>query len=173
MNEKWCMRFKMKYPEGDAYDGIVISNLKTHIILRQFKDFEAGGILILPKKYIKGYCDGDSEKCSNSIIEENGQKNNIDVPQWVTSCVNIREVIRELKKHEIWPSVETISNEGKDTVLYIGAILECLEKEFFLHCYDGSGKWEKEYLLDYGNITVIRFGDKYTMHFNKYMKNLL
>jgi hypothetical protein len=71
LDEKWCLRLKTRNPDGDNYDGIVTQIKSTFIVLREETDFDFDGIIILPKKVIKGYRDCEYERCLNEILREN------------------------------------------------------------------------------------------------------
>jgi hypothetical protein len=122
LDEKWCLRFKTRHPDGDNCDGIVTQIKSTFIVLREEADFDFDGIIILPKKVIKGYRDGEYELCQNEILRENNTLRKACSPKWLTACVTLPEVIRELQKRDVWPGVEIISNRNAETAFYIGPI---------------------------------------------------
>ena len=66
--EQWLMRFKTKHPDGDNYDGVITHIKPAFVVLREEKDFELDGIIILPKRVIKGVRDGRYDRCCNQIL---------------------------------------------------------------------------------------------------------
>lgn len=171
LNKKWLVRFITKHPDGDCYDGIVLKEAKDFIVIASENDFEFDGILILSKKFIKGFRDGKFEKCFNEIIRFNSQIKKIKLPTWLNKCQHIKNIFQEIKNHNIWPLVEIVFNKGKKSDFYIGLILGGNEKEVGVRGYNAMGKWEKEYVLDYNEILRISFNDKYSKHFNNFMKS--
>lgn len=171
LKKKQVVRFITKHPEGDCYDGVVVKDAKSFIAIALTDDFEFDGITILAKKYIKGYRDGEDEKCYNEIIKFNGQINKIKVPTWLKNCKTLEDIARQFKKLNIWPAIEVLFDKGKDSALFIGPVLGGNNKEFELYCYDAAGKWEDGYVLAYKEIFKIEFNYKYCKHFNKYMKS--
>jgi hypothetical protein len=170
LDEKWCLRFKTRHPDGDNYDGVVTQINREFIVLREEDDFEFDGITILPKKSIKGCRDGKYEQCCNEILRENGAIRKCDSPRWLNGCETLPEVIRELKRRDIWPGVETIFAGNSKTAFYIGPITRAADDCFYLRCYDAAGKWEKEYELTYDEIFRIEFNSRYCNQFNAYMR---
>jgi len=170
LKRKWLIRLKTKHPDGDCYDGIILKETESFIIIAAELDFEFDGILILAKKYIKGYRDAKFEKCGNEIIRFNGQLKKIKLPSWLNQCNKMEDVFREIKRHDIWPLVEILFNKNKESAFYMGSITGGNIKEFGIRSYDATGKWEKEYILNYDEVLRIGFHDKYSTNFNNFMK---
>lgn len=171
LEQKWRIRFKTNHPDGDTFDGIVTHIAPNFIIMREEWDFEFNGIVLLQKKNIKGYRDGKYEACFNAILQQNGQMKKLRVPRWLDSCKTIPQVIQNIKQHNIWPIIERLFNEGKETDFYIGPITEVSDESFSVYCYDAAGEWESEYKIRYEEIFRVEFDSKYCKHFNSYMRN--
>ena len=172
LDENWCLRFKTRHPEGDPYDGIVTQIKRSFIVLREEQDFDLDGINIFPKKSICGYRDGEYERCCNEILRENGALRKARSPNWMNKCETLPDVIKELKKRDIWPGVESIFNGSSDTAFYIGPITCTADDHFNLRCYDAAGKWEQEYKLIYNEIFRIEIDSKYCSRFSAHMRKL-
>lgn len=171
LKNKWCVRFKTAHPDKDVYDGVIIYNKSEFIVLHEEEGFEFDGFIIIPKKFIKKIRDGKYEKCCNQIIRQNGEIENLSAPDWIASCNNIRQLIKALKSEEIWAGIEIVFNQETKSAFYIGPITRIGTKNFYIKCYDATGKWEKEYKLSYQEIFKIEFDSKYCNHFNKFMKS--
>jgi hypothetical protein len=170
LDEKWCLRFKTRHPDGDIYDGIVTQIKSGFIVLREEEDFDFDGIIILPKKYVKGYRDGEYDQCCNEILRESGVLRKARSPSWLDAYETLPEVIRKLKRRDIWPGVEIVFNGDSETAFYIGPITRTADDYFYLRCYDAAGKWEKEYKLTYDEIFRFEIDSKYCNKFNAYMR---
>lgn len=168
--KKWLVRLKTKHPDGDAYDGIVLKETKSFVVLALEKDFEFYSICILAKKYIRSFRDGKFEKCFNKILRFNGQIRKLKLPRWLSRCEEIENVFRAMKRRNIWPIVEILFNKNKRSDFYIGSIVGGNDKEVGIRSYNAAGDWEKEYVLNYNEILRIEFNDKYSKHFNNFMK---
>jgi hypothetical protein len=170
LENKWVIRLKTVHPDGDSYDGIVMANKRLFLVIKEVREFEFDGTMILPKNVIRGYRDSDFEKCHNAVIRDNDQINKAEVPAWCHDCGSLREVFEYFKNHDIWPGVETLLDDGKTAAFCLGPITETSKRSFSLHCYDAAGRWEKVYCLDYDEVFRIEFDSKYCNHFNNYMK---
>jgi hypothetical protein len=169
--EQWLMRFKTKHPDGDNYDGVVTHIKSAFVVLREEKDFEWDGIIILPKRIIKGIRDGRYDRCYNQILRQNGAMKKLRSPGWLNSCETIPQVCASLMKRDIWPAIEIIFDDGAESAYYLGPITRVDEDRFFLRYYDAAGKWGKVYELDYDEVFKIEFDSRYCNHFNAYMKS--
>ena len=67
LDEKWCVRLTTSQPSGDAFDGVVIHIGKSIVALREFRDFQADGVLVFPKKSLAEVRDGELEVCEMSF----------------------------------------------------------------------------------------------------------
>lgn len=172
LRKKWYIKINTKHPDGDAYCGIVLTETRTFVVIAEYSEIEYDGIAVIPKKYIKSVRDGKNEKCLNEILRFNGQIKKAKAPKWLMSCETVQSIIAELMKRDIWPSVEMISEDGKNSAMYLGAIVgHDNETLFGQYAYSSDGKWEKEYILPFSGIFKIDLNDRYTKHFNKYMRS--
>jgi hypothetical protein len=165
------MRFKTAHPDGDNYDGVITHIKPRFFVLREERDFELDGVIILPKRFIKGVRDGKYERCSNQILRQNGAMKKLRSPSWLDSCETILQVFTSLMKRNVWPGVESIFNNLAESPFYIGPITRVADDRFFLKCYDAAGVWEKTYELNYDDVFKIEFDSQYCNHFNAYMKS--
>jgi hypothetical protein len=170
LDEQWCTRFKTGHPGGDRYDGVVMQIKPDFIVLREEEAFEFDGVVILAKKFIKGFRDGKYERCVNQILRENGAIKKLRAPRWLDSCETLQQVLTTLMRRDIWPGVEIVYNEGADSAFYLGVISGAEDEQFSIRSYDAAGKWEKNSVLDYDEIFKIEFNSKYCNHFNAHMK---
>ena len=169
--ERWCLRFTTIHPDGDAYQGVVTDIKQSFIVLSDEQDFEFTGSLIFPKKVIKGYRDGEFEKCCNAILRNNGQIKYARLPRWLATCDSIPQIIEKFQSKDIWPGIEVLFNDNTDSAFYIGPIDRLVDNGFFLKSYGADGKWEKEYKIQYSEIFRIEIGSKYCKYFNAYMRS--
>jgi len=163
--------FDYLHPDNDNYDGVITHNKLDFIVLREQKDFEFDGIVMLYKQFVKSIRDGKYERCANEILRYNGVIKKLRVPKWVSDCETMQQVFNMAKRRGIWLGVEIIFNEGNESAFYIGPITDADEKHFSIKCYDAAGKWEKEYQLDYAEVFRIEFDSKYCNNFNAFMKS--
>ncbi|MEO6589938.1 MAG: hypothetical protein ABIP06_11605 [Pyrinomonadaceae bacterium] len=169
LTKKWRIRLKTSHPDKDNYDGVVICNKSDFVVLREEIDFEFNGVVFIPKRFIKSIRDGKYDKCGNEILRQNGQLEQLNVPDWIFECENLNQILDSLKSQDIWAAIEIVSN--KNSSFYIGPITKIGKRNFRLHCYDAAGKWESEYKLPISGIFKIEFDSKYCNYFNAFMKS--
>jgi hypothetical protein len=171
LSEQWCMRFETLHPENDNYGGVITHIKPDFIVLREEEYFEFDGIVILPKRFIKNVRDGKYDKCCNEILRHNGAIKKFKAPNWIDACETIPQILSLMQKRDIWGAVEIIINDETDTDFYLGKFTQVNEKEFSIKSYDATGKWEKDFKLDFDGIFRIEFDSKYCNYFNSFMKS--
>ena len=168
LNEKWCVRLTTSQPSGDAFDGVVIHIGKSIVALREFRDFQADGVLVFPKKSLAEVRDGELEVCENKIIKHSGEIRNINKMKWLAGIDTVEDLIRVISKRKIWPAIEQIISD--DSALFVGSIVEVKNKFFEIYCYDAAGQWEGTKNIDYKKVFRVEFKSRYLNYFNDYMK---
>jgi hypothetical protein len=168
--ERWSMRFRTRHPEGENYDGIIVHIGQHFVVVREETDFEFDGIMVFPKKVIRGVRDGEFERCANEILRQNGALARLRVPSWLVGCATVRGVLTTLMKRNIWPGIETLLDDGS-TAFYLGPVESVSEDGFETKCYDAAGKWEAQYSFRWQEIFRVEVGSRYCTHFNKYMRD--
>ncbi len=171
--KKTLIRLITSHPKGDSFDGIVLYQTANFVTLASIVDFEFNGLVLISSKFIRGIRDSKFEKCYNRIIKFNKSIDKVRMPGWVKGCFLLEDVLRELERRRIWPSVEVVFLEDKtenNSAFYLGPIQDVNSKEFLIYGYDADGSWEKCYKLQIDEIFKIAFYDRYTTHFNKFME---
>lgn len=164
------MRFNTTHPGGDSYDGVVVAVGEDFIALREEEGFVFDGIQVLPSRVIDSVRDDRYDRCANEIIRVNGNLNRLKCPAWLLKCSSLNDVISSVNRRSIWPAIEVLSDDGNEGVLYLGPITHMEDVSFKLHCYDATGKWEREYKLNLGELFRIEFDSNYCNNFNRYMQ---
>jgi hypothetical protein len=168
LDEKWCVRLTTSQPSGDAFDGVVIHIGKSIVALREFRDFQADGVLVFPKKSLAEVRDGELEVCENKIIKHSGEIRNINKMKWLADIDTVEDLLRVISKRKIWPAIEQIISD--DSALFVGSIVEVKNKFFEIYCYDAAGQWEGAKNIDYKKVFRVEFKSRYLNYFNDYMK---
>jgi hypothetical protein len=164
------IRLKTRHPDGDNYDGVVTDIKRRFIVLREARDFEFDGLIVLPKKIIKGYRDGPFEACYNEILRKNRRLGDAKSPHWLASCNTISDVIGQLHRRDIWPAVVILTGDGCDWEFFIGPILRATNKGFNILPYDANGTWKPEHEIEYDEILRLEFDSRYVNAFNAFMR---
>jgi|GEM_PF-1861872 len=167
---KWALRLKTAIPEWGNFDGVVTHNNKSMVVFREFPEFAADGVLILPKKHICGYRDSGFERCANAILRDGGALDDLCAIPWLDQIESLPQLFQEFVTRDVWPGVEVVFDDGDQSAYYIGPVLSADDRGFALCCYDSNGKWEKVYRLEYQEVARVTLGDNYTTEFNRYMR---
>jgi len=170
LESQWCLELKTAIPDGGSFDGVVTHNRRQFVVVREFRDLAPDGVLVLPKKHIRGYRDGGFERCANAILRESQALENLRPIPWLDHVETLPELFREFVGRDFWPGVEVIFDDGRQSSFYIGPVFEADDAGFALCCYDANGKWEKVYRLEYDKVARVTLGDSYTTKFNRYMR---
>ncbi len=168
LDKKWCIHFLTNHPEGDAYDGVVIHLAKSLVVMHEFRDFVADGILVFPRKSVVSVRNGDFEVCENRILKRSGEIKSVKKIDWLKNIHSVKDLLSSLSKRNIWPAIEELK-DGK-SALYVGPITGIKKNSFMIYCYDAAGNWEDAYDIDYRNVYRIEFNSKYLNYFNEYMR---
>ena len=162
------MRFRTRHPDGDNYDGVVIHIARDFIVLREERDLEFDGMVLLRKSALRGVRNARFEACTNDILHEARTSNRVQAPKWVTKCTTVEAFLVALMKRSIWPGIEMLFGDGS-TAFYLGPVKSVSADGFVTKCYDAAGKWEKDYTLRWNEIFRIEVGSRYCRQFNRYM----
>lgn len=166
--KKLMIRIKTRHPDGDCFDSVVLENQKDFVVLQDFHDFESGGIVFVPKKWISGFRNGEFEKNFNKILRFIGDRKYIHPNEKFKKFKSFKEIFEYLKAKDVWPIIEIVFK--RSAVLYIGPITEVNDNSFKIYCYDANGKWEKNYKLNFRELFRMEIDSKYAKYFNKYMR---
>lgn len=169
LDDRWFMRFRTRHPEGDDYDAVILHVAQQFVIMREVDDFEFDGIIVLPKKFIRGVRDGKFERCANEILRQNGELKRLKVPSWIAGCATIKDLLTTLMKRSTWPAIEMLFDDGS-TALYLGPVESVSVEGFKTQCYDAAGEWENGYWFRWDELFRIEFDSRYCKHFNRYMR---
>jgi len=168
-NMQHTIRMSTSHPDGDAYDGVVLGLSKSIIVFQDVSDFKFEGVSILPRKWLTKIRDSKFEKCYDKILRLHDEIQNLNRKKWVNELTSIKSAIKVIHSKEIWPAIEVFDGKKK-TAMFLGPITEIHSKKFSIFAYDATGKWEKEYYINYSEVFCIQLFNQYTDRFNKYMK---
>lgn len=164
------MRWKTNHPDGDCYDGVVLDIKRRFVIIREEVSFGFDGLMVLPKKSLKGYRDGPFEQCTNEILESNGARETLNYPPWMKECDTLFQLFDGLKRRDIWPGVEVLYDDGQDYEFHLGQLTEAGPSEFRLMGCDAKGQWEHESSLSYAQVFRVEINSLYCDRFSEYMR---
>lgn len=161
------IRIRTKHPDGSNFDGIVLQNAKSLVVLLKMDDFEPNGIVVVPKKWIASIRDGKFEACADEVVRFSGSLKR-DALKWPSELDILPDIFAHLKERGIWPAVEILFRGGD--ALYLGPITEVTKDTMKIYCYDAAGMWEKEYEVNLAEVFKIEIQSRYARLFSEYMK---
>jgi hypothetical protein len=163
-----AIRIRTKHPDGTVLAGFILRNARSFLVIQEVTSFELDGIIILPKRWLRGICNGKNERGLNSVLQNVMNVASVSIDSAYGKLDTVAEILAHLKAESIWPAIEVVYK--REASIYIGPITTVSEKAFKVYCYDAAGEWEKEYELEYSEIFKIEIDSKYVRHFNEYMK---
>jgi hypothetical protein len=169
LRQKYCVRFRTNHPDQSDYDGIVTHIRPDYIVVREEYDFELEGIVVFSRKAVVACEERRCGKTFNEVLRHTGQMKDLKIPAWLDECCTFQDILGQLKKRRIWPAVEIV--QKKDTWFLVGPITHVEENGSLIRGYSADGKWGRDYPINYRYLHCIRFGDRYTRHFNRYMRD--
>lgn len=167
---RWCICVKTREPARNAYDGIVTHLTREYVVLREESELEMDGIVVLPRREIRGVRNSKYERCTNAILRENGELDALSVPSWLDTCKTLHDIFSELHRSDTWPAVEVVYRGRTRNALYLGPLTQVTKKFVTIRCYDAAGEWEDESRLAYDKIVRVEIESAYCRHFNAYMR---
>ena len=160
---------RIKHPDGTTLNGIILADKGPFYIIREFASFEPDGILIVPRKWLRGIRNSEHEICANAIIRNSKSINGaIDISVWLEKSTTVEEVLSGLSLNDLWPAIEVV--HGKESRMYLGRIVAISGKSFIMLCFDSDGVWIGEQKFKIADIFKIEFDSRYTINFSKYMR---
>jgi hypothetical protein len=118
----WIIMLRTRHPDGSRFDGIVVDNKKSFVIIQEITNFEEDGYVVIPKKWIKSVRNGEHERCANKVFRFIKPDVNITSLAPAIEFVNLASVVSYLRDNDVWPAVEVIYKG--EASLYLGPITE-------------------------------------------------
>lgn len=165
------MRWKTRHPDGDTYDGVVVSLQRSFIIVQEELSFQFDGFQLLPKRSLKGYRDGLFEQTDNKVLKFHKETRAAGCPDWLKNCKSLSQVFDALRRRGIWPGIETLVADEDDFEFFLGQITESTATEVRVLCYKATGEWEREFTIPYDQIFRVEILSTYCERFNEYMRS--
>jgi hypothetical protein len=149
--------------------GFILSLSKNFLLLQVGYDFMLDGYAIIPKDQFDSIRCNKADNKSKKIYKEEGLLNTqygiqepLSLKDWQGLFVNLKE----LDYHVV------IECEDKDDPeFFIGPIKRVNKDNVSIQYYDAMGKLEKKLTkIKFKDITIVKFGDRYSTTFRKYLK---
>lgn len=87
-------------------------------------------------------------------------KPSIDLTSWKT-------IFKSISRMDFWIIIENRNTND----FYIGKIKKVKKHSVVIKHFDAFGVWQKKIHIPYSEISSVRFGDRYSTNWKKYLKN--
>lgn len=153
---------------GDNLTGFILDFSSAFLLLHLNIDFLPDGYAIVPRDSFDYLRCGRSDRMSKRIYKGERLLETAKVLERpsLKSWPDLFRNLRELDYHVI---VECEDQEEPE--FFIGPVKKVLKQRVGIQHYNGVGKFDEELTtIAYNDITIIRFGDRYSTIFRKYLK---
>jgi len=167
LKKKWAIRLISKHPDSDNNEGIVLTYSRSIIAIREYDSFKPDGILFFARRAIARIRDGEFEECENKLIRMTGDDKAAKKQKWISNINNLKDLFSYCFKKHVWPAIEVV--HGKKSSIYLGPITKVTSSSIWIYCYDATGEWEDEYVINNKDVLRVEMFSHYVDTFNKYM----
>lgn len=149
--------------------GFILALSKQFLVLQVDNEFMLDGYAIIPKDRFSSIRCNSYDKAFKKIYKEEGI---LDTQYGFNQSLTLKswkELFLNLKKLEYHVIVECEDKDDPDFV--IGPIKRVTKNKVSIQYYDPAGVLQdKLTTLSYHDITILKFGDRYSTTFKKYLK---
>ncbi len=154
--------------ENDV-SGFLIDISDDFLLIQNTLDFSLDGYVIIRQDDFDSIRHSDYERTQGKIYRAEGiikKQYGLDVP---ISLLSWPEIFKSLKAADIHVIVE---NDNKDELeFWIGPVIKVNKNSVCIYNYDPNGKFDLKKTIKYDTIRIVRFGDRYSTTFRKYLKS--
>jgi len=170
IDKKDLVEILRAFTEGEAnIGGFMLDMSDDFLLLQMVEGFQMDGYGIIRKDYFEAMSCNDYNKAYRDILKaegvikkEYGLKKKVKLDTWKT-------IFKSLVKHDFHVIVEC--EDLQNPTFTIGPITKVGNKYVHIRYYDATGLLEKKSTkVKLEDITLVRFGDRYTQTFRKYLK---
>lgn len=149
--------------------GFVLGMSKNFLLLQVTNDFMVDGYAIIKKGDYDSIRHRRYERTQKKILKSEGVftasyglDKTLPLAKW-------EDIFKALKKYNFHVIIENVNKDYLD--FWIGEIKKVTDKSVSIHNYNANGELnEKPTSIKFDTISVIKFGDRYSTVFRKYLK---
>lgn len=146
--------------DNDYYNLIILKRNNNIVLAAHDDDFAIDGYLIFSLDKVKSF--SVKTDIYNRIMMQEMISTDIFVPD--IDCEDMHSVCES-----IFMKDKFISLYRSDGSFYIGKLLRVKKHSIIFRGYDADGVWLEPVKISFDDIGVIRYGDRYTEIFSKYV----
>jgi hypothetical protein len=168
-NKSFIKIYRTVFDKEENLSGFLLGMSKDFMFMQVDSDFTFDGYAIIRKDDFDNIRHSSYERTQRKIFKaegllEKGYGFNKHLP--LTNWTDIFETLKNYDFHVI------IENENKDCLdFWIGQIVKVTDKSVSIHNYNPDGVLdEKPKSIKFNTISIVKFGDNYSMTFRKYLR---
>lgn len=153
----------------DNIAGFLLSFSKDFLLLQVDDEFSLNGYVVIRKDQFDSLRCNKYDKALKRIYKAEGLLDNQFGIHKDISLTTWQDIFKDLKSFDYHVIVECEDKDEPDFV--IGPIKRITKEKVGIQYYDPTGKLENGMTtIKYSDITIVRFGDRYSTTFRKYLK---
>jgi hypothetical protein len=156
--------------EETNLNGFILGVSDQLVLIQVVADFAFDGYAIIRKDQIDSVTCNKPEKFLKKVLKAEGEFAKEYGSDFELRLINWQTVFTDLKRLDYHVIIEREAFE--DTYFDIGPILRVLKRSVNIRYYDLTGLLEEGHTsIKYEDITIARFGNRYTSIFRKYLRS--
>lgn len=149
--------------------GFILGMSEGFLFLQLDYDFTLNGYAIIRLNDFDSIRYSSYERTQRKIFKAEGVLDNSYGFDQSIPLTSWTEILRTLKSYDMHVIIENISKDCLD--FWIGEIKNVTEKSVSIHNYNPDGEMDKKAKkIKLDTISIVKFGDKYSTTFRKYLK---
>ncbi len=169
-NKSFIKIFRTICNKEENLSGFILAMSKEFLLLQLDNDFMLDGYAIIRKDDFDSIRHSSYERTQRKIFNAEGildKSYGFDKPLPLTSW---KDILKALKSYDFHVIIENINKDYLD--FWIGEIKSVTDKSVSIYNYNPDGKLDdKPQSIKLDSISIIKFGDRYSTTFRKYLKN--
>lgn len=169
MEDGDIVQFQRFVTNGEAHLSGIILDMSDDFLLVQVEDnFRLDGYAIIRKDHYDFLLWSEAEQKLEEIMYNEGELDDLGIDESINMS-SWKSIFADLQDHDYHVIVEC--EDLEDPLFMIGPIEKAKKKSVEITYYDHVGVLESTpSKVKYKDITLVRFGDRYTTMFGKYLE---
>jgi len=170
IDRKACLKLRLKVGDEElSITGFLLTKSDEFLFIQDVNDFTYDGYVLIRRPDVGTIAHGRNEQMRKKILkgegmlgEAYGYKGHMPLNSW-------KAIFDTLKKEDTHTVIRSVYKDEAE--FWIGPIKRATEKRVAIHHYDATGAFNtKATTLNYEEIRMVYFGDRYSTTFRKYLK---
>jgi len=168
-NKSYVKIYRTVCEKEENLSGFILGMSKKCLFLQLDNEFSLDGYAVIRLDDFDSIRHSSYERTQRKIISSEGLladgygfEKDLPLKDWT-------DILKALKKYDIHVIIENIRNGELD--FWIGQVTRVSAKSVSIHNYDPDGNLdEKPTAINLDTISILKFGDRYSTIFRKYLK---